>query len=104
MTDERSLWDDEPDYGHTEKASMHAPKQRRRNAAQQPTEKGPSQRDKLITVTDQCKLWQCPDGVAHATLQVSGHVEYHRVRSQQFRNWLLVAAGRKFPMVVAGKQ
>jgi hypothetical protein len=65
--------------------------------------KGPSQRDKLISVADDASLWRCPDGVAHATVPVNGHIEHYRVRSQGFREWLIVEAGRRFPAVVNGK-
>jgi hypothetical protein len=65
--------------------------------------KGPSQRDKLLTVTDDGKFWRCSDGIAYVTVPVDGHLEHHRVRSQRFRDWLIVKAGREFPIEVAGK-
>src|SRR5262249_27240742 len=52
--------------------------------------KGPSQRDKLLSVADLGEFWRCPDGIAHVSVPVDGHVEHHRVRSQRFRDWLIV--------------
>jgi hypothetical protein len=65
--------------------------------------KGPSQRDKLLSVADRGTFWRCPDGLAYVSVPVNGHIEHHRVRSQRFRDWLLVEAGREFPIEVAGK-
>jgi hypothetical protein len=65
--------------------------------------KGPSQRDKLVSVSDGTELWRCPDGIAYATVPVNGHREHYRVRSREFRDWLLVEAGRAFPMQIAGR-
>jgi hypothetical protein len=65
--------------------------------------KGPSQRDKLLSVADQGTFWRCPDDVAYATIPVAGHLEHHRVRSQRFREWLMVTASQEFSMEIAGK-
>jgi phage/plasmid primase-like uncharacterized protein len=63
----------------------------------------PSQRDKLLIVSDRCQFWKCDEGFAHVTIPVNGHHEHHRVRSQRFREWLLVTAGREFPVEIAGR-
>src|SRR5215472_13361014 len=63
-----------------------------------------SQRDKLLSVAYRCPFWKCDEGIAHVTIQVEQHQEHHRVRSQRFREWLLVEAGREFPMEVAGQE
>jgi hypothetical protein len=65
--------------------------------------KGPSQRDKLISITDRAELWRCPDGIAHVSLPVGDHREHCRVRSQRFRDWLLSEAGKAYPIEIAGK-
>lgn len=67
------------------------------------TDTKPSQRDKLLIVSDRCQFWKCDEGIAHVTIPVNGHHEHHRVRSQRFREWLLVTAGREFPVEIAGK-
>ncbi|MFL5251653.1 MAG: toprim domain-containing protein [Rhodopila sp.] len=62
-----------------------------------------SQRDKLISVADRAQFWRCDEGLSHATIPVGEHHEHHRVRSQAFRDWLMIEAGREYPVVIAGK-
>jgi hypothetical protein len=62
-----------------------------------------NQRDKLLTVTDRAQFWRDDEGIAYVTLPVDGHDEHHRVRSQRFRDWLIVEAGRKYQVTIAGK-
>jgi hypothetical protein len=61
------------------------------------------QRDKLISIADRTEFWRCDEGLAHATIPVDAHHEYHRVRSQRFREWLIIEAGREYPVKIAGK-
>jgi hypothetical protein len=68
-----------------------------------PAGKGPSQRDKLLYTADRVELWRCPDGVAYATVPVKDHREHYRVRSQGFRDWLIIEAGHAFPIEIAGR-
>jgi len=71
-----------------------------------PEQKAPpeklSQRDKLIMVTDSAQVWRCTDGIAHVTIPVQQHLEHHRLRSSRFREWLILEAGARFPVVIAG--
>ena len=62
-----------------------------------------SQRDKLISVADRAQFWRCEEGIAHATIPVADHHEHHRVRSQAFRNWLMIEAGKEYMVEIAGK-
>ena len=62
-----------------------------------------SQRQKLLSVIDRASFWRDSDGEAHASIQVNGHVEHHRVRSQPFREWLAMTAGKEFPGIIKGK-
>jgi hypothetical protein len=64
---------------------------------------GPSQRDKLISIADRAEYWRCDEGIAHATIPVAGYEEHHRVRSQAFRDWLMIEAGQEYPVEIAGK-
>jgi hypothetical protein len=66
-------------------------------------DKGPSQRDKLLSVADRGTFWRCPDGIAYVTVPVDNHIEHHRVRSSRFRDWLIILAGREYPVEIAGK-
>jgi hypothetical protein len=92
------------DDGIVRLAKLQARRQATR-AGRSPVDGGSlPQRDKLLIVADHCRFWQCDEGIAHATIQVGRHHEHHRVRSQRFREWLLVEAGRAFPMEVAGQQ
>jgi hypothetical protein len=63
----------------------------------------PSQRDKLISIADRAEYWRCDEGIAHATIPVAGYEEHHRVRSQAFRDWLMIEAGQEYPVEIAGK-
>ena len=62
-----------------------------------------SQRDKLISIADRAQFWRCEEGIAHATIPVAGHHEHHRIRSQAFRDWLIIQAGHEYPVEIAGK-
>jgi putative DNA primase/helicase len=63
----------------------------------------PSQRDKLLSIADRGQFWRCDEGIAHCTIPVDGHNEHHRVRSQRFRDWLIVEAGRAYPIEITGR-
>jgi hypothetical protein len=63
-----------------------------------------TQRDKLVMVSDRATFWRCLDSVAHASVQVGGRTEHHRVRSEGFRSWLIREGGATFPQVIAGKE
>ena len=62
-----------------------------------------SQRDKLISIADRAQFWRCEEGIAHTTIPVAGHHEHHRIRSQAFRDWLIIQAGHEYPVEIAGK-
>ncbi|KAF0110005.1 MAG: hypothetical protein FD149_2718 [Rhodospirillaceae bacterium] len=62
-----------------------------------------SQRNKLITACSFAMFWQDWGDSACATVLVKDHHEHHPVRSQFFRNWLLMTAGRLFPDIINGQ-
>ena len=48
----------------------------------------PAQADILVALADDAELFQTPDGVAYADIEVNGHRESWSVKSTGFRRWL----------------
>jgi len=62
---------------------------RERNATVDLKEAGLGQRDALLTVADDARLWRCPEGQTYATIYVDGHEEHLAIVSRAFKDWWL---------------
>jgi hypothetical protein len=52
----------------------------------------PAQRDSLMSLTTDCRLWHSPDGDGFASYAVGNHRENWPIRSQRFKRWLAARA------------
>ena len=50
---------------------------------------GITQRDALLQICDEARVWRSLEGEAFASLPVRGHIEHHPLASRSFRNWML---------------
>jgi putative DNA primase/helicase len=57
---------------------------------------GLTQREALLTVCDEARVWRSPEGDAYASVPVHDHIEHHPVGSKAFRNWMLCRLASRF--------
>lgn len=77
-------------------ALSDAPRDEHADAPEDLKESGLSQRDALLSITDDIRLWRTPDGDTFASVNHAGHVEHHAVASRGFRDWLLSEYANRF--------
>lgn len=51
--------------------------------------RGPAQADILITIAEAAELFQTPENIAFADIDIDGHRETWPIRGKSFRHWLV---------------
>lgn len=67
-----------------------------RNGPVELREAGLNQRDALLEVADDARLWRTSEGETFATVWHDGHTEHHAVKSRGFRDWWLSELARRY--------
>jgi hypothetical protein len=61
------------------------------------------QRERVLAVGREAELWRDADRNAYASVRVKKHIEHYKLKSRDFRNWLLARYVNRFSKVVDGK-